>query len=627
MSSAQTGPFSRVRKALTWRIRKVVGDARVDRTIIAAAKNWRPYLSKPVFIAITGSAGKTTTKELLVGMLSYRKDGVGTQSSLNVLPEIAKLVLRVRRSHDYCVTEVSEDRPGALDPVLSLLQPSIGIVTVIKDDHMTAFSSRAALIGEMGKLVSALPTNGTALLNADDADVLAMRAVCKARVITFGASSHADLRAEDIRSTWPERLQLTLVHGSDRMKVETQLCGTHWVPSVLGAIGGALAAGMTLKECAAAIATVEPFEGRMQPVVTAEGVTFIRDDFKAPLWTLDACFQFMRDATAKRKIAVIGEISDIESSRAKIYANCAAASQEVAEVSVFVGSWASGALKSQKQGMEGRLRIFSHVRDASAYINSIVEKGDLVLLKGTNKQDHLFRIILAGSNDVACWRDDCGRQEFCNVCPDRLRPSGLAIPRENTATPLIATNEVESTYAPLDGKEEVIIGLGNPGPQFDNTPHNVGYAVVERIAASMGLDWQTTPSACIARGVHEGQAKCLVKISTAMNMIGPEFKLLSEKMNFGPHQCVLVFDDLDLPLGSIRMRKSGSAGGHRGVASILEAFQTDAFRRIKVGVRPETLGVNRVDYVVTAFAVDAQKTIDAAVDAAKKIALNDARAL
>jgi len=617
----------RARGALAWRLHRLLGDRVVYGALLAAARHWRRAMRKPVFIAVAGSAGKTTAKELMLGMLSHQGRGVGNVGSFNNIEEIAKALLRVRPSHHFFVTELSEDRPGVMDQPLALLRPSVGIVTVLGDDHLASFESRDAIAMEMGKLLVALPATGTAVLNADDPAVLAMAANTAAKVITYGKSPSADLRAEDIRSTWPERLQLTLVHGSDRMKVETQLCGTHWVPSVLGAIGGALAAGMTLEECAAAIATVESFEGRMQPVVTAEGVTFIRDDFKAPLWTLDACFQFMRDAIAKRKIVVIGELQEVGPRKAEKYVKAALASQEIADLSIFIGPWASSAFKAQRRGNEGRLRIFSHVRDASAYINSIVEKGDLVLLKGANKQDHLFRIILAGSNDVACWRDDCGRQEFCNVCPDRLRPSGLAIPRENTATPLIATNEVESTYAPLDGKEEVIIGLGNPGPQFDNTPHNVGYAVVERIAASMGLDWQTTPSACIARGVHEGQAKCLVKISTAMNMIGPEFKLLSEKMNFGPHQCVLVFDDLDLPLGSIRMRKSGSAGGHRGVASILEAFQTDAFRRIKVGVRPETLGVNRVDYVVTAFAVDAQKTIDAAVDAAKYSALNDARAL
>ena len=85
---------------------------------------------------------------------------------------------------------------------------------------------------------------------------------------------HADLRAEDVRSVWPERLQMTLLRGGERVALHTRLCGTHWVPAVLGTVGGGLAAGMTLAECAQALASVEPFDGRMQPVTTPGGVTF-----------------------------------------------------------------------------------------------------------------------------------------------------------------------------------------------------------------------------------------------------------------------------------------------------------------------------------------------------------------
>ena len=87
-----------------------------------------------------------------------------------------------------------------------------------------------------------------------------------------------------------------------------------------------------------------------------------------------------------------------------------------------------------------------------------------------------------------------------------------------------------------------------------------------------------------------------------MNLTGAGLKQLSENMAFGPEQCILVFDDLDLPLGTVNTRLSGGAGGHRGVASILEAFQTDAFRRVKIGVDQEGAKLNRVDYVLTPFA-------------------------
>lgn len=610
--------YTRVSAAIAWRVRGLVGDNLVDQTIIKIAQRWRPLLNKPVFIGITGSAGKTTTKELLLGVLSQKSRGIANPASLNVLPEVAKTILRVRPNHGFCVAELSEDRPGAMNGHLDLLQPSIGIVTVIGDDHQSAFDSQDGIPKEVGKLIASLPAKGTAVLNADDDLVLAMAADCTAKVITYGISPNAELRAEGISSVWPDRLQLTLSWGGETVRVHTQLCGTHWIPSVLGAIGGGLATGMTLAECAKGIASVSPFDGRMQPVATSDGVTFIRDDFKAPLWTLDACFQFMKAAKAKRKIIVIGELSDVGPTKAAKYAKTAIRAQEIADVTIFIGSWASSVLKARRPGGEDALRIFSYVRDAAEYINSITREGDLVLLKGTNKQDHLLRIILARSENLACWRNDCKQDSFCNECPHRNKPSG---------TPLLLRTQTIIEAAPsitapggrsIDPDEQVIVGLGNPESEYAGTPHNIGYEVVDQLAASLGLSWDTTPEAWIARGLLQGRRLCLVKIRMDMNLTGAGLKKLSESMGFGPEQCILVYDDLDLPLGAVRPRLSGSAGGHRGVVSILEAFQTDAFRRVKVGVGQAAAKLNRIEYVLTVFDAAASEAVELSVDVAKK---------
>ncbi len=331
-------------EAFAWRIRRVLGDQCIDHALVKAAGLWRPLLKRAIFIGITGSAGKTTTKELLLGVLSHKARGIANRASLNALPEVAKTILRLRPSHSFCVAELSEDRPGVMDGKLALLQPSIAVVTVVEDDHLAAFDSRDALFQEMAKLVRALPAGGTAVLNADDERVSAMAAHCSAKVITFGISPNAELRAENISSVWPDRLQLTLVHGQERVRLATQLCGTHWIPSVLGAVGGGLATGMTLEECAEGIATVAPFEGRMQPVTTPDDVTFIRDDFKAPLWTLDACFEFMKAAKARRKIVLIGEVSDIRPTKALKYARLATRALEIGSCYLC---WALGFQRSQ----------------------------------------------------------------------------------------------------------------------------------------------------------------------------------------------------------------------------------------------------------------------------------------
>lgn len=593
---------SRLRDALAWRLHRLLGDRVVYGSLLAAARRWRGAMRKPVYMAVAGSAGKTTAKELMLGMLSQHGKGVGNVGSFNNIEEIAKALLRVRPWHRFFVTELSEDRPGVMDRALALLRPSVGIVTVLGDDHLASFDSRDAIAGEMAKLIAALPATGTAVLNADDSAVLAMAARSAAKVILYGTSPSADLRAEDIRSIWPDRLQMTLVHGTERAPLQTQLCGTHWIPSVLGAVGGGVATGMTLEECAAGLAKVAPFTARMQAVSSPGGVTFIRDDFKAPLWAIGACFEFMKAARAKRKIIVIGELQEVGPRKAEKYVKTALLAQSIADVTIFVGPWASSVLKARKPGAEQALRVFNHVRDASDYLNAILREGDLVLLKGANKQDHLIRMILARGEGIACWRDDCERQSFCDECPDRHKPSGaqpsLPLPLGEEPTPSAASagaNKVEP-------RQTMIVGLGNPEPAYVNTPHNVGYAVVEQLAASIGLAWSATQDAFIAQGSLDGQPMCLVKVMTPMNLTGAGLRRLVEHLAFDPSQCILVFDDLDLPLGSIRTRLGGSAGGHRGVASILEAFQTDAFRRVKVGVGQAGTKVNRAQYVLTPFA-------------------------
>ena len=153
----------------------------------------------------------------------------------------------------------------------------------------------------------------------------------------------------------------------------------------------------------------------------------------------------------------------------------------------------------------------------------------------------------------------------------------------------------------IDPDEQLIVGLGNPDPKRAGTPHNVGYEVVDRLAASLGLTWDTTPEAWIARGSSGGHAGSFGQNpDVSMNHIGGELKRLSETMSFSPAQCILVYDDLDTPIGSIRARVSGGAGGHGGAASILEAFQTDAFRRVKVGIGQPGAKLNRAEYVLTA---------------------------
>jgi len=160
-----------------------------NRAWIAAASLMRRTLTRTTFVGVTGSAGKTTAKELLVGILSRHMQGHGTLATANYPLHVAKLVCATKRTDRFCVAELGLLGPGDFDDVVRIVRPRIGVVTSIGGDHVGAFGSLEAIAEEKGKPVDALPVDGTAILNADDPLVMAMRARSVARVIGTASGS------------------------------------------------------------------------------------------------------------------------------------------------------------------------------------------------------------------------------------------------------------------------------------------------------------------------------------------------------------------------------------------------------------------------------------------------------
>ena len=132
----------------------------------------------------------------------------------------------------------------------------------------------------------------------------------------------------------------------------------------------------------------------------------------------------------------------------------------------------------------------------------------------------------------------------------------------------------------------VIAGLGNPGAEYANTPHSIGFEVVDALARRIGAEWRSSSSfkGELAQGALAGRKAMLVKPSTYMNLSGTCVAPVVKYHNSSPSELVVVSDDIDLPVGRIRVRKGGSAGGHRGLASVIECLGTADFLRVKVGV-------------------------------------------
>lgn len=169
---------------------------------------------------------------------------------------------------------------------------------------------------------------------------------------------------------------------------------------------------------------------------------------------------------------------------------------------------------------------------------------------------------------------------------------------------------------------QLVVGLGNPGPEYRDTRHNVGQLVVDELGRRLAARFRVRGPAAMAEATWAGETVHLAKPLSFMNLVGPGVARLLRRLDLGPAALLVVHDDLDLPLGRVRVRHQGRPGGHNGVRSVIEALGTEAFRRVKVGIgRPGTRD-EVVDWVLTPFTREEREVVPAVVARAADLVLD-----
>ncbi len=160
------------------------------------------------------------------------------------------------------------------------------------------------------------------------------------------------------------------------------------------------------------------------------------------------------------------------------------------------------------------------------------------------------------------------------------------------------------------------VGLGNPGIEYQFTPHNLGFLTIDRIANGLGIEVRNRQyRALTARATIAGEPVVLAKPETFMNLSGLSVReLVAEHQVDVQRDLIVIYDELDLPLGTIRIRQRGSSAGHNGMESILGALDTDEFLRIRLGVAPELKVVDGAKYLLSPIRRAQEKTIDELLD-------------
>jgi UDP-N-acetylmuramoyl-tripeptide--D-alanyl-D-alanine ligase len=343
----------------------------------------RRRFSIPV-VAITGSNGKTTTKELASGVLGTRWNVLRPERSFNNQWGLPLTLLRIGPEHEAVVIEIGTNARGEIATLAAIAAPTLAVVTTVAAVHTEFLGSLDGVREEKVALVRALEADGIAVLNADDARVAGMAADTRARVVTYGRAARADVRAIGEVLDDERGLTLTLEAGGVRQPVTLALAGRHNVTNALAAAATGIALGLSLAEVARGLGAVGPVAGRC--VWRQAGDVTILDDtynaspvsVKAGLETVAARRQGRRVIAVLGDMLELGEISD--DAHREVGRHVAALP---ADEFIGLGRGMQVAVEAAREAGLAEARAFTTFEDTVAHLLKRLAAGDLVLVKGS----------------------------------------------------------------------------------------------------------------------------------------------------------------------------------------------------------------------------------------------------
>ena len=350
-------------------------------------------------VAVTGSSGKTTTKDLMAAVLAAAGPTVAPPGSYNNELGVPLTVLSAPAGTRYLVLEMGARGPGHIAELTRVARPDVSVVLNVGAAHVGEFGSRERTAQAKGELVEALTPEGVAVLSADDDLVAAMATRSRAPVVMYGTASDADVRAEGVRLV-DGRARFVLVRGGDRADVALRLVGGHQVGNALAAAAVGLHAGLSVEDVAAALSGADPVSRwRMELTTRPDGVTVLNDAYNANPDSMRAALESLVAVAGdgRRTWAVVGEMLELgESADAEHEAVGRLATALGVDRLVVVGPGArpAHAGAALAPSWPGRSVTVADVDAATALLLDEVRPGDVVLVKASRAAG-LERIALA----------------------------------------------------------------------------------------------------------------------------------------------------------------------------------------------------------------------------------------
>jgi UDP-N-acetylmuramoyl-tripeptide--D-alanyl-D-alanine ligase len=373
---------------------------RVDdttRALADLARGHRQSFHGPL-IGVTGSNGKTTTKDLCKDILDGVGETLATRGNLNNNFGVPLTLLRRSDSSDYVIIEMGMNHRGEIATLVEIAEPNIGILTNVGSAHIEFLGSREAIAEEKGDLLASLPADGTAVVGRDDPLAFAQAKRSPARVLSFGRDPGADLCASDIRANKDGSFSFQLESPFGKNEIRVAGLAETIVENALAAAGGAFAAGASMEAVVAGLANHRGVPGRMQPHPLPNDVLLIDDSYNANPQSMQIALDTLaRLESSGRRLAVLGDMGELGDQGISAHhdAGRLAASLDLDGL-YLIGSMAEHVAAGAAEAGFAKERIhLEEDHDSLARtLGDSIGKGDLILVKGS-RAARMERIIEA----------------------------------------------------------------------------------------------------------------------------------------------------------------------------------------------------------------------------------------
>jgi UDP-N-acetylmuramoyl-tripeptide--D-alanyl-D-alanine ligase len=356
----------------------------VEDTLVALqtlATAVRKLWGKPL-VGVTGSAGKTTTKEAIAHVLATRFRVLKSEGNFNNHFGLPLMLLKLEPEHDVAVIEMGMSHAGEIRALAKIAQPEIGVVTNVAPVHLQFFESLAGIARAKYELIEALPADGTAVLNADDEYVSQFGRDFRGKVVLYGTLPASTVRAENVQPKGADGSEFDVVIGNSRARVQLPLVGSHNVLNALAAVAVGIERGLKLSEAAEALATLAPPDKRGQ-VVQLGNITVINDCYNSNPKALDAMVDALVAMPARRRIVVAGEMLELGAASEQLHRQ---AGRHMAEKKVDALLGVRGLAQAMVESAAGagvRAEFVNTPEAAGEWLARETRDGDVVLLKAS----------------------------------------------------------------------------------------------------------------------------------------------------------------------------------------------------------------------------------------------------